>query len=133
MALRTSPALLALLASHALLACPSLALLPIFHDSNIVDENNLAEGMPQPLSLSDAVHLFQRLQQERQSDDVEDIMDQYGDPRLIGITDGGLYRGGECHSGSILSPHSLCVINLQIRCFHFLTLSLHASTLSHFI
>ncbi|MPC12009.1 hypothetical protein E2C01_004686 [Portunus trituberculatus] len=94
MALRTSPALLALLASYALLACPSLALLPILHDSNIVDENNLAEGMPQPLSLSNAVHLFQRLQQERQNGDMEDIMDQHGDPRLIGITDGGLYRGG---------------------------------------
>ncbi|XP_045134502.1 uncharacterized protein LOC123518036 [Portunus trituberculatus] len=93
MALRTSPALLALLASYALLACPSLALLPILHDSNIVDENNLAEGMPQPLSLSNAVHLFQRLQQERQNGDMEDIMDQHGDPRLIGITDGGLYRG----------------------------------------
>ena len=114
MALRTSPALLALLALHALLACPSLALLPILQDSNIVDENNLAEGMPQPLSLTDAVHLFQRLQQERQSSDMEDNMDHHGDPRLIGITDGGLYRGGECHSGSILSPHSLCVINLWV-------------------
>lgn len=78
----------------SLLAAPSLGLLPHFPDGDVVDENNLGEGAPQPLSLPDAVRLYQRLQQEEKlhKEREEGRADQV-DARLIGITDGGVYRG----------------------------------------
>lgn len=64
---------------------------------DVVDENNLTEGAPQPLSFPDVVHLFQRLQQEeddlREKGRQETSSTDKEDPRFIGITDGGVYRG----------------------------------------
>lgn len=100
----------------SLLAAPSLALLPHFPDGDVVDENNLGEGAPQPLSLSDAVHLFQRLQQEEQLNSGATNNTDQENARLIGVTDGGVYRGGECHSRLIL------YITFTFGCF-LLTLS----------
>lgn len=77
----------------SLLAAPSLGRLPHFPDGEVVDENNLVEGAPQPLSLSDAVRLFVSLSQEEEPGARSEGQEEREDPRLIGITDGGLYRG----------------------------------------
>lgn len=82
----------------SLLAAPSLGRLPHFPDGEVVDENNLVEGAPQPLSLSDAVRLFVSLSQEEEPGARSEGQEEREDPRLIGITDGGLYRGGTCRA-----------------------------------
>lgn len=81
----------------SLLAAPSLGRLPRLPDGEVVDENNLVEGAPQPLSLSDAARLFVRLNQEEEQGARSEGQEEREDARLIGITDGGLYRGGTCH------------------------------------
>ncbi|XP_042865191.1 uncharacterized protein LOC122248892 [Penaeus japonicus] len=77
----------------SLLAAPSLGRLPRLPDGEVVDENNLVEGAPQPLSLSDAARLFVRLNQEEEQGARSEGQEEREDARLIGITDGGLYRG----------------------------------------
>lgn len=81
----------------SLLVAPSLGRLPHIPVGDVVDENNLVEGAPQPLSLPDVVRLFLRLNQEEELSARSEGQTDQEDARLIGITDGGLYRGGTCH------------------------------------
>lgn len=83
---RAGPLLVALLL--ALLPSPTTALLPPLPDDVTLDENNLPEGAPVPLSFPEATRLLRHLQQQQDQD-------HQADPRLIAVTDGGLYRGGE--------------------------------------
>lgn len=88
-----------LLVVFSILSClyaPSYGRLPPFASVDVVDENNLTEGAPQSLSLSDAVRLLSLLQQEndlKNNTGRQESREDKEDPRFIGITDGGLYRG----------------------------------------
>lgn len=94
------------LALLSLLAASSLALLPHLPDGDVVDENILGKGAPQPLSFPDAVRLLQllQLQQQEGQDQSAEGRAQLQDARFMSITDGGYFRGGECHSRSTFSP-----------------------------
>lgn len=93
----------------------ALGALPTVLEGDVVDENNSVEGSPVPLTLLEAVTLIQRHQeaaaaavphvpaaaqanphkvQGGTAAQAKDLPDQEPeDPRFIGITDGGLYRG----------------------------------------
>lgn len=79
--------LLALVAFAALAPSPAAALLSLLPDDATVDENNLPEGASLPLSLPEAAQLLRQLRLEGEG------ADDPSDARLIGVTDGGLYRG----------------------------------------
>ncbi|XP_064119998.1 uncharacterized protein LOC135224680 [Macrobrachium nipponense] len=89
------------LVALSLLSCfpvPARGKLPHFPDESVVDENNLTEGDPHSLDYQEILSLLQHLQQENDLKKTDDGLqpearsDQV-DPRFIGITDGGLYRG----------------------------------------
>ncbi|XP_066973540.1 uncharacterized protein [Macrobrachium rosenbergii] len=89
-----------LLAALSLLSCfpvPARGKLPHFTDASVVDENNLTEGDPRPLDYQEILSLLQHLQQEndlkKTDDGFPEARSDQVDPRFIGITDGGLYRG----------------------------------------
>jgi len=72
----------------------ALGALPTLLAGDVVDENNEVDGSPVPLTLLEAVTLLQRHQKaaaatagHKKDNHLEE------DPRFIGITDGGLYRG----------------------------------------
>jgi len=74
----------------------ALGALPTLLAGDVVDENNeLAHGSsPVPLTLLEAVTLLQRHQKASAKADYNPTKDHLKeDPRFIGITDGGLYRG----------------------------------------
>ncbi|XP_045590097.2 uncharacterized protein [Procambarus clarkii] len=83
------------LALLSLLAASSLALLPHLPDGDVVDENILWKGAPQPLSFPDAVRLLQllQLQQQEGQDQSAEGRAQLQDARFMSITDGGYFRG----------------------------------------
>ncbi|XP_068241708.1 uncharacterized protein [Palaemon carinicauda] len=95
---RKSPVLL--LVALSLLSrfpVPASGKLPHFTDASVVDENNLTEGDAHPLDYQEALSLLQHLQQEnglkKTDDGLPEARSDQDDPRFIGITDGGLYRG----------------------------------------
>lgn len=74
----------------------ALGALPTLLAGDVVDENNEVDGFsPVPLTLLEAVTLLQRNQGAAKADHKTNTKEDHHkeDPRFIGITDGGLYRG----------------------------------------
>lgn len=98
MAMRPTSCLLLLPLLQLLGSQVALGALPAVVGGDVVDENNEVDGQPPvPLTLLEAVTLLQSRQEEPKStwphhtDNEEDHLK--ADPRFIGITDGGVYRG----------------------------------------